>query len=178
MRVVMFYHSIVSDWNHTNAHFLRGVVTEMTARGHDVTVFEPKDGWSRQSLMTEHGREALRKFRRAYPHISYSYYNTDNLNLDLALDGAELVMVHELNERALVSKIGEHRKKGGGTGSFSTTRTAASWPELIPCPDTTSPATTESSHMARQSAKYTSRAAGPGMHGYGTKPRTCVFSGR
>ena len=113
MRVVMFYHSIVSDWNHTNAHFLRGVVTEMTARGHDVTVFEPKDGWSRQSLMTEHGREALRKFRRAYPHISYSYYNTDNINLDLALDGAELVMVHEWNEGALVSKIGEHRKKKG-----------------------------------------------------------------
>ena len=113
MRVVMFYHSIVSDWNHTNAHFLRGVVTEMTARGHDVTVFEPKDGWSRQSLMTEHGREALRKFRRAYPHISYSYYNMDNINLDLALDGAELVMVHECNERALVSKIGEHRKKRG-----------------------------------------------------------------
>ncbi|MGC2425332.1 MAG: glycosyltransferase [Nitrospirota bacterium] len=113
MRAVMFYHSVVSDWNHRDAHFLRGVVTEMMARGHDVTVFEPKDGWSRQCLITEHGREALRKFRRAYPHISYSYYNTDNINLDDALDGAELVMVHERSERALVSKIGEHRKKKG-----------------------------------------------------------------
>lgn len=113
MRVVMFYHSVVSDWNHRDAHFLRGVVTEMTARGHDVTVFEPKDGWSRQSLLTEHGREALRKFRRAYPNINYSYYNTDNINLDFALDGAELVMVHEWNKRTLVSKIGAHRKKKG-----------------------------------------------------------------
>jgi spore maturation protein CgeB len=113
MRVVMFYHSVVSDWNHRDAHFLRGVVTEMTARGHDVTVFEPKDGWSRQSLLTKHGREALRKFRRAYPNINYSYYNTDNIDLDYALDGAELVMVHEWNERALVSKIGAHRKKKG-----------------------------------------------------------------
>ena len=26
MQVVMFYHSLVSDWNHGNAHFLRGVV--------------------------------------------------------------------------------------------------------------------------------------------------------
>ena len=113
MRAVMFYHSVVSDYNHANAHFLRGVVTEMTSRGHDVTVFEPKDGRSRQCLLTDHGREALRKFRRAYPHISYSYYNTDNINLDLALEGAELVMVHERNEGALVSKIGEHRKKKG-----------------------------------------------------------------
>ena len=113
MRAVMFYHSVVSDYNHTDAHFLRGVVSEMTSRGHDVTVFEPKDGMSRHSLMTLHGREALRKFRRAYPHISYSYYNTENINLDDALDGAELVMVHEWNERALVSKIGEHRKKKG-----------------------------------------------------------------
>jgi spore maturation protein CgeB len=113
MRVVMFYHSVVSDWNHSCAHFLRGVVTEMTARGHDVTVFEPKDGWSRQRLLTERGREALRKFRRAYPHINYNYYNTDNINLDLALDGAELVIVHEWNETALVSKVGEHRKKKG-----------------------------------------------------------------
>ena len=26
MRIVIFYHSLVSDWNHGNAHFLRGVV--------------------------------------------------------------------------------------------------------------------------------------------------------
>lgn len=29
MRIVMFYHSIVSDWNQGNAHFLRGIVTEL-----------------------------------------------------------------------------------------------------------------------------------------------------
>jgi len=37
MRVVMFYHSLVSDWNHGNAHFLRGVVTELLRREHEVT---------------------------------------------------------------------------------------------------------------------------------------------
>ena len=29
----MFYHSLLSDWNHGNAHFLRGVAYEMVARG-------------------------------------------------------------------------------------------------------------------------------------------------
>ena len=35
MRIVLFVHSLVSDWNHGNAHFLRGVVRELLARGHE-----------------------------------------------------------------------------------------------------------------------------------------------
>ena len=51
MRIVGFYHSLVSDWNHGNAHFLRGVVRELLARGHDVRIYEPADGWSRENLL-------------------------------------------------------------------------------------------------------------------------------
>ncbi len=43
MRIVLFYHSLLSDWNHGNAHFLRGVVGELLFRGHDVRVYEPAD---------------------------------------------------------------------------------------------------------------------------------------
>ena len=46
MRVVIFCHSIVSDWNHGNAHFLRGVTVELLERGHEVIVYEPADAWS------------------------------------------------------------------------------------------------------------------------------------
>ena len=69
MRVVMFYHSLLSDWNHGNAHFLRGVATELRARGHDVEVYEPRDAWSLQNLLAEHGEGALEGFRRAYPGL-------------------------------------------------------------------------------------------------------------
>jgi glycosyltransferase involved in cell wall biosynthesis len=41
MRIAIFCHSLMSDWNHGNAHFLRGVVTDLLDRGHDVRVFEP-----------------------------------------------------------------------------------------------------------------------------------------
>jgi len=41
VRVVIFCHSLLSDWNHGNAHFLRGVAAELVARGHDVAAFEP-----------------------------------------------------------------------------------------------------------------------------------------
>ena len=40
MRFVLFCHSLLSDWNHGNAHFLRGVVTELCERGHLVDVYE------------------------------------------------------------------------------------------------------------------------------------------
>jgi spore maturation protein CgeB len=64
MRVVMFYHSIVSDWNHGNAHFLRGVATELLARGHEVAVYEPKDGWSVTNLLREKGPDRAQRLAR------------------------------------------------------------------------------------------------------------------
>ena len=35
MKLVMFYHSLYSDWNHGNAHFLRGVVREFKNKNYD-----------------------------------------------------------------------------------------------------------------------------------------------
>ena len=32
-RLVLFCHSLRSDWNHGNAHFLRGVLSECQRRG-------------------------------------------------------------------------------------------------------------------------------------------------
>ena len=66
MRIVLFYHSLISDWNHGNAHFLRGIVAEMLDRGHDVVVYEPANGWSRQQLLADAGPEALARFHAAF----------------------------------------------------------------------------------------------------------------
>jgi spore maturation protein CgeB len=113
MRIVLFYHSLVSDWNHGNAHFLRGIVSELIGGGHDVRVFEPKDGWSRRHLLEDAGPAAIRGFRRAYPTLVSTEYVEDELDLDGVLDGADLVIVHEWNSRALVQRIGRHRRDGG-----------------------------------------------------------------
>jgi spore maturation protein CgeB len=110
VRVVVFCHSLVSDWNHGNAHFLRGVCSELLARGHDVGVFEPADAWSAANLVAEHGPKALDGFAQAYPHLRSHRYRTATLDLDLALAGADLVLVHEWNEHDLVKLIGLHRQ--------------------------------------------------------------------
>lgn len=111
MRIVMFYHSILSDWNHGNAHFLRGVAGELLSRGHLVDVYEPREGWSISNLMREHGQVAVRKFRKAFPLLAGKPYDPDRLDLDRALSCADLVIVHEWNDPLLVKRIGEHRKR-------------------------------------------------------------------
>jgi spore maturation protein CgeB len=113
MRFVIFTHSVISDWNHGNAHFLRGVATELAVAGHDVRIFEPREGWSLQNLIAERGQAAVDDFRAAYPLIRSCFYDLDALDLDSALDGAEVVIVHEWNPHELVRRIGEHRARSG-----------------------------------------------------------------
>lgn len=111
MRAVMFYHSLVSDWNHGNAHFLRGVRTELLRRGAEVEVWEPADGWSRNNLVAVHGEEPIDEFLQGYPHLrSRLYQNPDEINLRDVLSQADLVLVHEWTEPSLVRRIGEHHR--------------------------------------------------------------------
>jgi spore maturation protein CgeB len=112
MNFRLFYHSLISDWNHGNAHFLRGVVRELIERGHDVCVFEPRDAWSAENLVRDHGDAAVAAFHAAYPGLDSRRYDA-TLDLDEALDGADVVIVHEWNDHALVARIGEHRARGG-----------------------------------------------------------------
>ncbi|MDB6123167.1 MAG: a-glycosyltransferase, Glycosyltransferase Family 4-like protein, partial [Pedosphaera sp.] len=114
MRIVMFYHTLLSDWNHGNAHFLRGVASELLGRGHDVEVFEPEDSWSYKNLLSEHGEAPLRKFSKAYPTLKATRYDQNTLDLDEALDGADLVLVHEWNDHKLVRAVGEHHQRNPG----------------------------------------------------------------
>ena len=41
MRLALFSHSLLSDWNHGSANFLRGIVGELVGRGHQVTTYDP-----------------------------------------------------------------------------------------------------------------------------------------
>lgn len=111
MRIVVFTHSLISDWNHGNAHFLRGVVRELQGRGHKLHILEPRDGWSLQNLIANCGREAVEQFHRAFPGLRSNSYDLDSLDLDRELADADLVLVHEWNPHELVRRCGEHRAR-------------------------------------------------------------------
>ena len=114
MNIALFYHSLRSDWNHGNAHFLRGIASELQARGHHVNVFEPRAAWSLVNLVAEHGTAPLRAFRKVYPHLRCTPYTLERLDFNRLLDGADLVIVHEWNEPELVRRIGAHHRRHPG----------------------------------------------------------------
>jgi spore maturation protein CgeB len=109
-KLVVFCHSLRSDWNHGNAHFLRGVLSECWHRGFDVLALEPANNWSAQNLLEDHGPAALEAWREVYPPLPLVIYDPARLDLDRVLEGADLVLVHEWNEPELVARIAAHRK--------------------------------------------------------------------
>lgn len=111
IRIALFYHSLVSCWNHGNAHFLRGVAAELQARGHEVRVFEPEDSWSRRNLLDDCGIDAVVAFQRAFPQLSSTPYRLDRLELERWLHDIDLAIVHEWNDPKLISEIGEYRNR-------------------------------------------------------------------
>jgi spore maturation protein CgeB len=118
MKVVVFCHSLLSDWNHGNAHFLRGIARELLARDAEVQVYEPLDAWSVQNLIADCGPSALERFRDALPELSSNRYDERQLSLTDVLAGADIVLVHEWNSPELVSRIGEHHARFGDYSLF------------------------------------------------------------
>jgi spore maturation protein CgeB len=112
MRIVYFTHSLRSCWNHGNAHFLRGVLSELVARGHDVRVLEQENAWSLANLLKDHGPGGLARFHEHYPELSSRTYSRPEEGAAHAF-GADLVIVHEWNDPELIAAVGRVRKRGG-----------------------------------------------------------------
>lgn len=110
-RVALFYHSLVSDWNHGNAHFLRGIATNMVGRGIEVKIYEPVDSWSRLNLIQHHGNEPVRRFHESYPSIESGAYHLSDLELERKLDGVDLALVHEWNDPRLIAAINDYQRR-------------------------------------------------------------------
>jgi spore maturation protein CgeB len=112
MKCVFFCHAFTSCWNNGNAHFLRGVARELRELGHQVVVYEPAEGWSRLNAIRDGGMEPLQEALTLLPGIDVRQYAAP-LDLDRALDGADLVIVHEWNSPDLIGDIGRRRVEGG-----------------------------------------------------------------
>ncbi|NLT67783.1 MAG: glycosyltransferase [Acidobacteria bacterium] len=114
MQIALFCHSLVSDWNHGNAHFLRGICSDLIRRGHKVKVYEPHDAWSRRNLIAEYGEGPIRNFKSSYPLLESKLYDLSCFDFSRELEGTSLVLVHEWNDHELVRRIGRHRELEGG----------------------------------------------------------------
>ena len=125
MRFVFFIHSAVSDWNHGNAHFLRGLMSALVRGGHSVASYEPRDAWSLENLLKDHGVAPVVEFARAYPAIDVRCYDPASPalpeELAAACAGADVVMVHEWNEPHVVNLLARVAKEAGALAVFHDT---------------------------------------------------------
>ena len=114
LRLAYFAHSLRSDWNNGNAHFLRGLMRELSRLGHEGGVFEPRREWSLAHLLEEpEGDESLRQFHSTYPELTFHLYATESVT-DSAewrreLRDFDIVIVHEWNPPALAHTLLELR---------------------------------------------------------------------
>jgi spore maturation protein CgeB len=108
--IAYFAHSLRSDWNNGNAHFLRGLLRNLGHLGHDVVIFEPVDGWSIKNLRSEStGAHSLQQFSDIYPDLSVHPYDSNDVpKLECwreLLHKVDVVIVHEWNPPALAQAL-------------------------------------------------------------------------
>lgn len=136
LRLTYLTHSLRSDWNNGNAHFLRGLLSSMQQLGHTVEVLEPEHEWSINNLRDEpEGQRSLDDFRSLYPALPISTYPAGLTDLDhwrSLLHSSEIVILHEWNPPALALLLLDLRDELGFRLLFHDTHhRASSSPEQI-----------------------------------------------
>ena len=137
LRIAYLSHTLRSDWNNGNAHFLRGLLDNLRLLGHEVTCFEPKHEWSIDNLRAEpEGDASLAQFAHLYPDLTLRLYSHDDLTDSTfwlqSLEGMDFVFLHEWNPPALAQKLLKLRSEAGYKLLFHDTHhRASSSPEAI-----------------------------------------------
>ena len=130
LRLAYFAHSVRSDWNNGNAHFLRGLLRSLGDLGHDVTIFEPATGWSLANLKSEAaGAHSLAQFAQTYPTLRIKEYELAEGEARLraeALRGTDIVLLHEWNTPELAHRLLALREQLGFRLLFHDTHHRAS----------------------------------------------------
>ncbi len=138
LRIALFCHSIVSDWNHGNAHFLRGLIRNLQALGHRVIALEEEGNWSASNLVRDNGMEPVLEFQRRFSFIDHRNYALNGRAhlygwLSELLSQVDVCLVHEWNPTDLIRAVGETAARLGVVTLFHDTHhRALTEPARIP----------------------------------------------
>jgi len=125
LNIALFAHSMISDWNHGNAHFLRGLMRELVHMGHSVRCYEELSSWSLTNLMKCEGEraiEAINAFRTIYSELDIRFYKSGDDGfkkfLEEELKETNVVLLHEWNDPNVVNQVLALKKKYGFIALF------------------------------------------------------------
>ncbi len=127
LEIRFFAHSWVSDWNHGNAHFLRGLARSLVRKGHHVRCYEQLGAWSLSNLVKEEENravESINDFRRKFPELDVRFYSNDNTLSEVLrkeLSNADVVIIHEWNDAPVVNAILSFKEQLGFRALFHDT---------------------------------------------------------
>lgn len=152
------------------------MLSELHRREFTVHAFEPRDGWSARNLAEDLGEDALMAWRAVYPTLPLTLYDPQELDLDAALGGAELVLVHEWSDAGLIGRLAARGRAGA--------------PHLLVFHDThhrmvsgpkksrgsTLTGSTACSPLVKRYARPIDAAVGAGRCSDGMKPPICTYS--
>jgi len=110
MQVALFCQSILSDYNYTVAHFLRGLTFELQ-RTHQITVFEKEQNDSILAAVKDFGKTAITEFHRYYPTLNAELYIPTVKSISDKIQGKDLVIVHSATDFITISILAELKRK-------------------------------------------------------------------
>ena len=171
LRLRFFAHSWRSDWNHGNAHFLRGLADELRKLGHEVRCYEPEDAWSYVNLLKEPvGKQSLDDFRAAFPDLNLIRYSPEHFGtlVDSELRDADVVVIHEWNSPKIVSALLAAKVRYGFRALFHDTHHRA-YTSRKKSHSLISATSMASSHSAKPSGKSISRFLARSVPGHFTR---------
>jgi spore maturation protein CgeB len=127
LQIRIFAHSLVSDWNHGNAHFLRGLCRALGRLGHTVRSYEELGSWSLSNLVKYEGKKAITaidEFRATYPDLDIHFYRNDSTFdsfIEEELQDVDVVVIHEWTEPVIANKVLALKRKYGFKALFHDT---------------------------------------------------------
>jgi spore maturation protein CgeB len=114
---------VISDWNHGNAHFLRGLMRALQARGHAATCYEQIDNWSITNLL-QVKPDAIQDFMHQFPDLALERYAYDSRFSGWLLErltDVDVAIVHEWNEPEVIRLVGRLCREMGVRAFFHDT---------------------------------------------------------
>jgi len=111
LRIHLFAHSLVSDWSHGSAHFLRGLARALMQMGHRVRCHEELGSWSLVNLVRneqERSIDAIDQFRQQFRELDIHFFERKpglREALKSELRNADVVLIHEWNAPEAVNTI-------------------------------------------------------------------------